>query len=100
LENNINRFHFFNELIISTQYDRTQDKYGNISWTKSSKFLHNEDELLESLEIKQIFCDGDGSYTAVAEYTVMSYMITFSPFGSLKNIYEMCEKFKQFFLTL
>jgi len=100
LENNLNPYSFFDELIISTQYDRTQDKYGNISWTKSSKFLHNEDELLESLEIKQIFCDGDGSYTAVAEYTVGNLMFTFNPFNSLKNIYEMCEKFKQFFLTL
>ena len=100
MENAEKSFYFFDELLISTQYVRTQDKDGNISWTKSSKFLHNEDELLEHLEIKKIFCDGDGSYCAVAEYTLRCHMITFSPFGSLKNIYEECEKFKQFFLTL
>ena len=99
MESNTNPFRFFDELLISTKYERTQDKYGNISWSKSSKFLHNEDELCEYLEIKQIFCDGDGSYTAVSEYTVGKIMFTFTPWGSLNDIYEQCEKFKQFSLT-
>ena len=99
MESNTNPFRFFDELLISTQYVKTRDKYGNISWSKRSKFLYNENEMQEYLEIKQMFCDGNGSYTAYAEYSVGNIMFTFNPWGSLNDIYDQCEKFKQFSLT-
>ena len=91
---------FLDELIISTKFDREVDKFGNISWEKISSFVLEENHFTESLKFKQIFCDGDGWYTMCAEYKIGDMLFGFNPSGTLEEIYDRCEKFKQFYLSL
>ena len=90
---------FLDELIISTKFDREVDKFGNISWTQMSSLKVEELDMMVTLKIEQIFCDGDGSYTMVGSYEVGNICFQFHPDGKLENIYQRCEVFKQFCIS-
>ena len=91
----VDRFH--SELLISTEYMRRQDHFGNITWLVPLKPIKETSQLFE-LEIHQIFCDGDGSYTMHAECSIGNFSYKFTPMGTLKDIFNQCTKFREFYL--